>query len=268
MSQFLEAVPLFRDNLDTSSYLDSFSFERARKELLNGINSPDIPLIFLLGDPGSGKSFLLNFIKNRADRVKVLKFYNSPNFTNKELLEALLEKANVFVEPTKSSLNTLIEKLKEHYKDLEYSIFIDEAQLMDEKQLEFLRVLSDQKIVKFVLSMHKKEGSYILSKPQFRSRTTKNITLEALTKEEINRYIQKRLLSKNLSSLAPMFDMNNIGYLFKLSKGNFRTIKKLARTVCQIANLAEKARLKQYSTINNATLTMAAIDMGLINVKS
>jgi hypothetical protein len=116
--------------------------------------------------------------------------------------------------------------------------------------------------------MHKREGDYILKKPQYRSRTTKSIVLDNLTKEEVNRYIQKRLLTKNLSTISMMFEKREIDILYKLSKGNFRTIKKLVRTACQIADLSQKANLKRYNAVNKATLTMAAIDIGLIDVKS
>jgi len=267
MSQFSLAKELFLDNFDLSGYIDSFTFEAARKALLNTLNSREIPMTFVLGNPGVGKSFLLNFVKERADSIKIAKFFPNPHFDQREFLEVLLDTAGLYVTHGSQTMDALITSLKKHYKNLEYTVFIDEAQLLTENQLEFLRVLSDMKMFQIVLSMHKKEGEYVLAKPHFKSRTTRTIIIEQLTKEEITRYIQNRLISKNLSEVVSAFDKKEINIIYKLSKGNFRTIKKLLKTVCEIVDIAQRGNLTKYAKVNDTTLTMAAIDIGLIDVK-
>jgi Holliday junction resolvasome RuvABC ATP-dependent DNA helicase subunit len=64
-----------------------------------------------------------------------------------------------------------------------------------------------------------------------------------------------------------MFQEKQIRVIQKLSKGNFRTVKKLVRTVCEIIDIAQKSRIKEFENVDNKTLTMAAIDIGLIDVK-
>jgi type II secretory pathway predicted ATPase ExeA len=267
MNQFAVAKELFMDNFDLRGYLDSFTFEMAKKELLKTLNAHEVPMTFILGNPGSGKSFLLNFIQERADSIKLAKFFPNPHFDEKELLEVLLESAGVYIEHNSQSVDTMIKTLKQHYKNLEQTVFIDEAQLLTEKQLEFLRVLSDMKMFQLVLAMHKKEGEYVLSKPHFKSRTTKTIVLEHLKKEEVNRYIQNRLLSKNLSEVASAFGKKEVNLIYKHSQANFRTMKKLLKTVCEIVEIAQRGGLKKYHKVDTTTLTMAAIDIGLIDVK-
>ena len=267
MNQFAVARALFADNFDMRGYFDSFTFEAAKKELLKTLNSHEVPMTFILGDPGAGKSFLLNFIQERADSVKIAKFFPNPHFNERELLEVLLESTGIVVEHNSQTIDTLLSNLKQHFTDLEYTVFIDEAQLLTEQQLEFLRVLSDMKMFQLVLAMHKKEGQYVLDKPHFKSRTTKTIMIEGLAPEEIGRYIHNRLLSENLSEVVAAFGKKETSFVYKYSNANFRTTKKLLKTICEIVEIAQRGDLKQYATVNDVTLTMAAIDIGLIDVK-
>ena len=267
MEQFAQAKTLFGDDFDMSGYLDSFTFEAAKNGLLQTLNSRDIPMVFLLGDPGVGKSYLLQFVIEKATRIKIAKFFPNPHFNERELLETLLRTTGEEVQHNTQSIHDLIESLKKHYQNLEYTVFIDEAQLMSEKQLEFIRVLGDMKLFQFVLSMHKNEGHYILAKPHFKSRNAKTITLEHITKEELTHYLQNRLLAHNLSEVATQFNEKEAQFIHKHSKGNFRSSKKMMRAVCEIIELAKRGNLEKYTKVNEATLTMAAIDVGAIHVK-
>ena len=267
MNQFSAAKELFKDDFDLSGYIDSFTFEMAKKELLKTLNAHEVSMTFLLGNPGAGKSFLLKFIEQRADSVKLAKFFPNPHFDERELLEVLLQSAGVFVEHNAQTIDALILELKKYYKHLDYTVFIDEAQLLTEHQLEFLRVLSDMKMFQLVLAMHKKEGQYVLEKPHFKSRSTKTITLEHLKKEELTRYIQNRLLSKNLSQVVSAFGKKQVDFIYKHSDANFRTSKELLKTVCEIVEIAQLGKLDKYNKVDDTTLTMAAIDTGLIDVK-
>ncbi len=267
MNQFAEAKELFSDDFDLSGYFDSLSFEYAKKQLIDAMQVHDMPLIFVLGNPGTGKSFLLNYIHKKVTSVKVAKYFTHPYFDEKEFLETLLSLAGRNIEHNEYSTETLISNLKKNFNNLEYTIFIDEAQLLTEDQVELIRILSDQKIFQFVLAMHKKEGNYILQKDHFKSRTNKRIELDGLTDKEIGRYIESRLLANNFSTIAAMFKKSHLKFIAKYANGNFRTTKKIVKTLLEILNIANREGYKKYSKINDATLTMAAIDTGLIDVK-
>ncbi len=268
MNQFGVAKELFSDDFDLSGYFDSLTFEYAKKSLVDAIIARDTPLIFLLGNPGTGKSFLLNFITKKVKNVKVAKYFTHPYFDDKEFLEILLSLAGKNVERNMLTTEALISHLKRNFSDLEYTIFIDEAQLLTEEQVELIRILSDQKIFQFVLAMHKKEGYYILGKDHFKSRTNRVIEIEPLQNHEVARYIEHRLISNNLSDLASMFKKNHIKFINTYAQKNFRTTKKLVRTLFEIMNIAQKDDLDlSYRKVNYKTLTMSAIDIGLIDVK-
>ncbi len=267
MNQFADAKALFYDDFDLSGYFDSLTFEYAKKELIDTMRTHEVPLVFLLGRPGTGKSFLLNYIQQKVTSVKVAKYFTHPYFDEKEFLATLLSLAGPNVEADEFSTEQLISRLKRTFGDLEYTVFIDEAQLLTEDQVELIRILSDQKIFQFVLAMHQKEGDFILSKEHFKSRTTKRILLEGLSDREIARYIEHRLLANNLSDVATMFKKPHAKFIHEYSQGNFRTTKKILKTVLEILNIANREGYKKYSKLGKPTLTMAAIDAGLIDVK-
>ncbi len=267
MNQFAEAKDLFSDDFDLSGYFDSLTFEYAKKQLIDAMQTHDVPLVFVLGDPGTGKSFLLNYVQQKVTSVKVAKYFTHPYFDEKEFLETLLSLAGRNIQHNEYSTEALISHLKKNFHGLEYTVFIDEAQLLSEEQVELIRILSDQKIFQFVLAMHKKEGNYILQKDHFKSRTNKRIILEGLSDKEIGRYVENRLLSNNFSDIASMFKPSHLRFIAKYANSNFRTTKKIIKTLLEILNIANREGYKKYSSVNNATLTMAAIDTGLIDVK-
>jgi len=53
----------------------------------------------------------------------------------------------------------------------------------------------------------------------------------------------------------------------RYAKGNFRTIKKFLYTLMKLLDYAQKKNLSKYRTLNSCLLTMAALDIGLINDK-
>jgi len=268
MNQYANAKELFSDDFDLSGYFDSLTFEYAKKSLIDAITAHDTPLVFLLGAPGSGKSFLLNFITKKVKNVRVAKYFTHPYFDDKEFLEILLSMAGKNIERNELTTEALISALRKNFNNLEYTIFIDEAQLLTEDQIELVRILSDQKIFQFVLAMHEKEGQYILEKAHFKSRTTRVIKLESLQDHEVARYIEHRLLSNNLSELASLFRKRHYRQISNFTKRNFRTTKKLVKTLFEIMNIAHKEDLsKKFLKVSDRTLTMAAIDIGLLNVE-
>ena len=266
--QYLKARELFTvTKVNEVKHFNSITFSYSKKELVDALIKKESPMVFILGDPGSGKSYLLNYAKENLKELKIAKYFTYPFFDEKELLEILFSLVGPNIKRDEFNIDYITTELKKEFGELEYAIFIDEAQHLDERTVELIRILSDQKIFQFILAMHKKEGEYVLSKSQFHTRNPKKIVLNELNNDEILRYIQETLLSQNLSNITSQFKKSHIKLIRKYTNKNFRALKKLLSTMFEIISLSKEKNLKKYSSINTHTITMAAIDTGMLNVK-
>jgi predicted ATP-binding protein involved in virulence len=216
----------FSDKIDLNDYFSYVNFEIIKESVVSSKSN----IIFLLGEPGSGKSFLLNYLYKNFDKYILI---NEPFESKEEFF-----------------------KIAGDIKDKK--ILIDEAQLLDIKMLEFLRTLSDREN-QVIFAMHKNEGEKIASLPQFFSRYNEKIYLKPLSYEEFEKYVKSKFLKHNKLDLI---DDKKIKKIYKLSKGNFRLGKKIVFTSLDLLNFSLKNSLK-YQKIDNCILTMSAIKLGL-----
>ena len=147
------------------------------------------------------------------------------------------------------------------------TIFLDEAQLLSEAQLELIRVLSDTKLFQFILAMHTDEGKALLSKKQFETRSKIVIEYGNMEDREVLRYIQTHLLAHSLGDIALLFSSNHAKIIGRYAQGNFRVIKKFLYTLMKLLDFAQKNGLSRYAKINTCLLDMTALDCGLLHDK-
>ena len=264
MKNFKAAQALFKDSIDISTYFDSISAELVRKQLLESIGNEMIPLICLLGEPGVGKSHLLHMAYNVIAQPTVKVWINHPFFTAKELFIALYEGLNLILDPHKTEDEALYE-LSELYRDRSCIIFIDEAQLIQDEQVELIDLLCHLKHFQFILAMHKEEGKKLLQLKRLSLHHQLLIECERLSESEILRYLQSLFMSRSLGDIALMFTKREIKTIANYTRGNFRTMKKYFFVLMDILDYAHTSNLPKYQTLNHALLTMAALDTGLIN---
>jgi len=236
-------IDSFSDNIELDDYFNTLSFEFSKKSVLEN----DSHLIFLSGLPGSGKTFLINYIIQKEGDKEY--FYFPRGVENRE---ELFSKLNI----------TDLEKDKENFKNKKHLIIIDEAQLLDNSLIEYIRTLTDTKCFNFLLSMHSDDAKRILSQQHFKSREISLIELEPLTKEEVIRYINKKLLKEKEENLVKKSDFNTI---YRLTNGNFRYIKRVMKKSFELLKFARENRIEKYNKIDKCIVTMAAIDLGLID---
>ncbi len=171
-------IDSFRDEVSLKDFFPYFNFEVVKEDILSSKNN----LIFLLGAPGSGKTFMINYLIN--------------NFPNKYQIFRGFDK---------------IDKNK--------TILVDEAQLLSNSEIEKLRVLSDSGI-QVLFAMHEKEGEEILKKAQFHSRYFQRIYTKPLSYKELEKYINKKfdtypeLINKKIIKKIYKYSKGN----FRLSK--------------------------------------------------
>ncbi len=264
MRDFEAAKELFKDCIDPSFYFDSISAEIARTKLMESIGDIAIPLIFIVGDPGVGKSHIMRVMHHSTALRSISVFIEHPFFDPRDLFKLLYEARGMTFERTKTRAEYL-EELFEAYASNQCTVFIDEAQLLNDDQFELIRILGDMKLFQFVLAMHKDEGLVLLQKKQFKTRTKLVIEYGNLEEKEVLRYIHTLLMSQTHGEIALLFSKSEAKAIARYTHGNFRTIKKFLYTLMKLLSFAQKNNMSKYRKINSCLLAMTALDIGLIH---
>ena len=262
MSSYSKASMIFDTSFDSDLYFESIAAEFTKNSLLKAIDSREIPLMFLVGEPGVGKTYMLNVLQNCFSSDKKVLFSSEPFSTPESFLHFLLK--DEYFDKT-STISELKDEVARRFARTDNLIIIDEAQLLDNLVLEFIRILSDTGHFNFLLSMHKKEGEEILKKSHFASRTHTVIELTMLTRSEIKKYIESELLRNGLGNVSEIFNQNSVKLIQKISNGNFRIVKQLLKHTFSIMDYAKINGHNNYAKPNECVITMAAIDLGMID---
>ncbi len=265
MGDLKRASELFEDRVDRNDYYDAASSELSKTTLLALIDEAERRPIFLLGDPGVGKTKMLHTLKQALREkgdTRTIVHLDEPFFDPFSFLQRLARECGLAEE---GPMDDLKNRVVDHFRESEHLIMIDEAQLMNESSLEFLRILSDTKAFRFLLSMHKEEGEEILRKPHFKSRSHKVVEIGRLDAVEVGEYLSTTLLREGLGEISTMLDKGVVRRIHRYSEGNFRNVKRMAQVLFELMEHARSNGLKQYRKPNACLLDMAAIDLGLID---
>ena len=260
MNSFSRASKIFHSSFDTEEYFESVNAVSTKSALVNSIVNRDTSLIFLLGEPGVGKTYMLEILKQQFNGSKKVLFSSEPFMTPESFLLFLLED-----DSDTQSITELKKLVIERFEGVDNLIILDEAQLSSQIVLEFIRTLSDLNIFTFLLSMHKSDGEKILQKSHFASRDHKTIIIGVLTKSEIKVYVEKQFLRHSLNELTELFNDKQIKLYQKFSAGNFRVLKQLLKHTFLIMSYAKENSHIKYITPSSCVITMAAIDLGIID---
>ena len=253
------AAALFRDEVVAERYFDAKNAEKVRMALLRIVEDEEVPLLFLLGEPGSGKSQMLATLQRDLQKTGVfVPLLPDPFSSEKELLAWLAGQLGI-----EREADFLKERVAERLKERKHLIMLDEAQLLSEKMLEYLRILSDTGAFRFLLAMHKKEGEAILSKPHFRSRSHRVVEMEGLEREEALRYVHKTLEEGGCHTAASMMNAAAIKGLYSRSGGNFRWMKRMLQSAFSQMEEARSRGMTALARPCDTIWCMAAIDTGL-----
>jgi type II secretory pathway predicted ATPase ExeA len=203
--KFKEVKELFRDRVDINLYVPLSQ----KKEIdLNYAISEKEKIILVYGLSGNGKTFLMkkvydNLVKKRVQGFEF--FFIANPFTELKKLEYII---------SLKSENHIV-------------VFIDEAQILKNPELEKLRMLSDNQNYTFVLSTHELQAKEIFSKTHFKNRINYIIHLRELNVEKIELFITSKLTQNNFYELASIFSVSNYKLIYNLTKGNLREINRL-----------------------------------------
>ncbi|MEA3522028.1 MAG: ATP-binding protein [Campylobacterota bacterium] len=260
MSSFEAAAQIFESSFSKEDYFESLSAEFTKNTLVESIKRADTPLIFLLGEPGVGKTYMLHLIKEELRDSHRIIMVQEPFLTPESFLQFI-----VGADSSSASLAELKERATQMYSDVAHLIIIDEAQLLSESVLEYIRILSDTKVFHFMLSMHKEDGELILKKPHFASRDHRSVTLGILESSEVKNYMESQLLRHGMGDFAAMFREKELAMIATYTSGNFRMLKQMFKTIFSLMHYAKLHGHKDYCLPNRCIVMMAAIDLGCLD---
>jgi 4-hydroxy-tetrahydrodipicolinate synthase len=263
MSKWIEAANRFEERRDTLDYFEVQSALSAIEKIHYLLTTTFRQLIFLLGEPGSGKSFLLNHLKEEWKEEWDILLIETPFLTPLDLLKKLLNHKDIDTQGDDIEKFRLL--VTELYRNSNHIIMIDEAQLLSSEMKEFIRILTDSKGFWFILAMHQSEGESILKAPHFKSRPHHTLQLNPLSVMECKNYVHRELLRIGFSELVDELGIKLIRKAHHLSHGNFRNFKKILYHMFHLLHYTNSNNRTSFLRPTSCMITMAAMSAELLD---
>lgn len=273
-NKYTYAKELFIDNLASFNFINLDKSKITYHRIISALSKP-LKLILFYGKPGSGKTFILTKVENDLKKQnKKIIFFPQPFYSEKEFFTSLfyeitqeeeqIDSYEVFLKKYKCILSNEIE-----CKQNPYLIMLDEAQLYPQILIEKIRLLADTKLFRFLFTVHKTNigEEDVLAQEHFTTRIWESIELVESTYNEVITYIEKKLDSLKDKLGNNFFSKKDYDFIYKLTKGNLRTVNLLLYKAFEIYEFYEQEKSSEFANnnINEKVLTMSAISQRLID---
>lgn len=264
---FLNSKDVFLDTVSAKDYVQLDRVSTIYQSLKDSVKKP-LKLILLYGKPGTGKSMFLTKLYHDLSATMQIYIYNTPILDESEFFKTLAN--DIFAVSYKGELNfTQFMSIVDTHRSADQTpiVLLDEAQLYSSALMEKIRLLSDTRKLKFVITLHKTEKEDLIAKEHFQTRIWESIELKNASAAELKIYIQKKLMKANCFDTANMFNDKNVNSVYKLTQGNYRETNKLLYTLFEIyAWYSQNNPMKiNMSQISHKIIEMSAIHTGLID---
>ncbi|MFW6307576.1 MAG: AAA family ATPase [Campylobacterales bacterium] len=263
MNRFEESKHIFLD--ENKAYIEIAKFASKKNHIEDQVFLNKTPLTTITGYPGVGKTFLVKRVLSDLDSHDGVIYLEMPVIGIEEFVKRLAKEITGKT-PQRFNLDKVIESLVGELEGSSVTVFVDEAQNYPEDQLDFIRMLSDKGVFKFVLIMHKFEKDSVVNKDHFRSRIWNIIELEPLNQSETIEYVEKIMLKSNLFDVVHRFSKKDFRFIYRVTKGNLRQINVVLYKLFDICDYFYQNNPNSMDDRKGylKLLEMAAIDLRLI----
>lgn len=264
-SLFSKPRDLFIDIVNARDYVQIDSVSHMYQALKNSVQKP-LKMILLYGRPGTGKSMLLNKLHHDLSKYQKVLMISTPIVDEDDFLRVLAQ--NIFGHAPRETMS--LSRFMEIAQALTLPevpiVLLDEAQLYSTSLMEKIRLISDARVVKFVITLHKTDQEDVVAKEHFQTRIWESIELKNASAEELKVYVQKKLLKANCFDVANMFDDKSMKIITRLTGGNYRETNKLLFSLFSLYCWYEENHPTtiKYNAVKPKWIEMAAIHTGLI----
>ena len=263
---FENSKDVFLDTVNAKDYVQLDRVSTIYQSLKDSVNKP-LKMILLFGKPGTGKSMFLNKLYNDLSSTKKIHLYHTPILDDSEFFKQLAHDLLDVKYQGELNFTHFMKIVEDHQINDIPIVLLDEAQLYSNSLMEKIRLLSDTRKVKFVITLHKTEKEDLIAKEHFQTRIWETIELENASSLELKIYIQKKLMKANCFDTANMFPSNSVNLIHKITNGNYRDTNKLLYILFDIyLNYMETNPSKiNTNKVSNKIIEMSAIHTGLLN---